>query len=106
MLGIESKTNPFLTAAHPSGKLKLKAAPGISEHLEATLELLASGDHYNITLHDKHKKNHGITDKFDQAEIDHIAAARNIAKIQRTKDLNNQNRSKNEKGLPGKRQEN
>jgi hypothetical protein len=80
MLGTTALSNPFVTATHPIGKLKLTAAPGVVDHLEATLELLASGDHYNIKIHDKHKKTHGISDMFGHVEIDHIEKGRINAK--------------------------
>jgi hypothetical protein len=80
MLGTTALSNPFVTARQPNGKLKLTAAPGIIDHLEATLELLASGDHYNIKIHDKHKKTHGISDMFDHTAIDRIEKSRMSAK--------------------------
>jgi hypothetical protein len=49
------------------------------DHLEAILELIGSGDHYNIKLHDKHKPTHGITDTFDRFEIDKIETGRKLA---------------------------
>lgn len=79
MLGTAALTNPFVTAAHPTGKLKLTAAPGIFEHMEAIWELMKSNDHYNIKIHDKHKKTHGITDEFDHLEIDRVADLREVA---------------------------
>ena len=79
MLGSDAVTNPFVTAAQPHSGLKLGAAAGMAMHLEATLELLASGDHYNIKIHDKHKKTHGISDTFDHIEIDRTARNRKLA---------------------------
>jgi hypothetical protein len=78
MLGLTSNTNPFATGLHPS-TLKLTAAPGVEDHIAATLELLASNDYYNIELHNKHKKTHGITETFNKSEIDRIEKARILA---------------------------
>ncbi|MFM9436383.1 hypothetical protein ACFDR9_003467 [Janthinobacterium sp. CG_23.3] len=80
MLGITAGSNPFLTSAHPNSKLKLTAAPGVIDHFEATLELLSTGDHYNIKLHDKHKKTHNITETFDHIEIDRTEKGRTRSK--------------------------
>lgn len=80
MLGLTASSNPFATAAHAS-RLKLTAAPGVGEHLAATLELLATNDHYNIEIHNKHKSTHGITDTFGHAEIDQVVDGRRRAKL-------------------------
>ncbi|NRR28612.1 hypothetical protein HSX11_00120 [Oxalobacteraceae bacterium] len=80
MLGTTASSNPFVTAPHPIGTLKLAAAPGVIDHLEATLELLASGDHYNIEIHDKHKSTHGITETFNDIEIDNTEDGRKRAR--------------------------
>ncbi|MGK5059824.1 hypothetical protein ACQ4WY_23100 [Janthinobacterium sp. LB2P49] len=90
MLGSTASSNPFVTAGHPHGKLKLVAAPGVADHLEATLELLASGDHYNIKIHDKHKKTHGISDTFDHIEIDLIEKNRRRVKKLSSKNITTQ----------------
>ncbi|MGK5051603.1 hypothetical protein [Janthinobacterium sp. RB2P8] len=79
MLGTPAASNPFVTKTHPQSNLKLTAAPGVMDHLEAILELIGSGDHYNIKLHDKHKPTHGITDTFDRFEIDKIETGRKLA---------------------------
>ncbi|MEO5934817.1 MAG: hypothetical protein ABIQ08_14865 [Duganella sp.] len=78
MLGLTATSNPFANAAHAS-RLKLTAAPGVGDHIAATLELLATNDHYNIEIHNKHKSNHGITEMFDYAEIDRVERGRNLA---------------------------
>lgn len=78
MLGLTANSNPFATVGH-TANLKLTAAPGVGEHLSATLELLASKDYYNIQLHNKHKDTHGITDMFDEGEIDRVDKARTLA---------------------------
>ena len=79
MLGTPAASNPFVTKTHPQSNLKLTAAPGVMDHLEAILELIGSGDHYNIQIHDKHKPTHGITDTFDRLEIDKIETGRKLA---------------------------
>lgn len=79
MLGLTATSNPFANAAHAS-RLKLTAAPGVGDHIAATLELLATNDHYNIEIHNKHKSTHGITETFDAAEIDKVERGRIRAK--------------------------
>lgn len=96
MLGTPAASNPFVEGKRQKGKLSLTAAPGIIDHLEATLELLASGDHYNIELHDKHKATHGITDTFDSVEIDKVAQGRavSIKSSSKTSEANRQSGKK------------
>ncbi|WP_166447874.1 hypothetical protein [Janthinobacterium lividum] len=97
MLGTTALSNPLVTARHPNGKLKLTAAPGVVDHLEATLELLASCDHCNIKIHDKHKKTHGISDIFDHTAIDRIEDIRRFAEKSKTKNSGTQKNIKKEK---------
>lgn len=89
MLGLDATSNPFATPTRAS-RLKLTATPGVGDHFAATLELLASNDHYNIELHDKHKATHGITEMFDAAEIDEVEEARTRAKNLQSKRSINQ----------------
>ncbi|MDO8050450.1 hypothetical protein O3301_18490 [Janthinobacterium sp. SUN211] len=108
ILGSTALSNPFVTAAHPHGKLKLAAAPGVVDHLAATLELLASGDHYNIKIHDKHKETHGISDTFNYMEIDRIdKGRRSLEKATSKKPVDQQeqqeNKNKSSKAVSGKR---
>lgn len=84
MLGLTATSNPFASPPHPS-RLKLTAAPGVGDHIAATLELLASNDHYNLELHNKHKETHGITETFDYFEIDRVEKGRISAKKLKSK---------------------
>lgn len=106
MLGTTAVSNPFVTPAHPQHKLKLLAAPGILDHFEATLELLASGDHYNIKLHDKHRQTHGITDTFTYLEIDDTEDKRKRMKIVASENSAGRPEAKNKSGKPPSSQKN
>ena len=106
MLGTTAVSNPFVTPAHPQHKLKLLAAPGILDHFEATLELLASGDHYNIKLHDKHRQTHGITDTFTYLEIDDTEDDRKRMKIVASENSAGRPEAKNNSGKPPSSQKN
>ena len=93
MLGTSALSNPFLKKTGQKSHLTLTAAPGVIDHLEATLELLESGDHYNIIIHNKHKKTHGITETFDHIEINKISVGRERS-IATEKSYGNKNKSK------------
>ena len=99
ILGVGAGTNPFLATAKASGRLNLDGAKGVIDHLEATLALLASGDHYNMALHDKHKPTHGITETFDHMEIEKIVMGRSRALSAGSK--NSPGSASSESGAPG-----
>lgn len=77
VFGFTSKSNPFASGIAGSD-LNLTAAPGVEDHMVATLELLSSNDYYNIDLHDKHKSTHGISEVFDHRDMDEVEKHRKL----------------------------
>ncbi|AXW09569.1 hypothetical protein [Ralstonia pseudosolanacearum] len=56
--------------------LKKGVAPGIVEHVESSTlvgeRLIMGGDVYDLSLHDKHKPTHGLSDQYSHEEIDEL----------------------------------
>ena len=73
---IPSTSPPKDYAPKPGGALKKDVAAGIFEHVEVSAEVTAiattGGDYYNLSLHDKHRPTHGVSDQFSYSELDDL----------------------------------
>lgn len=73
---IPSSSPPKGYSAKPGPVLKKGMAPGIAEHVEVSTlvaeRLVTGGDIYELTLHDKHKPTHGLSDQYSHEEIDEL----------------------------------
>ncbi len=92
--------HPFAKMRKDAKGLNLDTAPGVFEHIEAALEILAAEDHYAIALHDKHKipSTKGVSETFTHEEIDWVAERRTAVK--RQKSPQGESKDTNERATP------
>ncbi|MGM3411929.1 hypothetical protein [Ralstonia holmesii] len=76
VFAIPSTSPPKDYTPKPGGVLKKGMADGAAEHVAVSIDVgaiaLTGGDYYNLSLHDKHRPAHGLSDQFTYAELDEL----------------------------------
>ena len=84
VFAIPSTSPPKGYTPKPGGTLKKGMADGAAEHVAVSMDVgaiaLTGGDYYDLSLHDKHRPTHGLSDQFSYAELDELAVIYDQAK--------------------------